>query len=252
MGVILRYRDFLTTYKTRGHRIRHLEKYRYLFPIISSPALAGIVGDLIADGHLQGKPFWRIDFTSKNFDDLNSFQNRIKILFNIESKIRECKTNLYSKSFNVGVNCAPIARILFKIGVPSGQKVLSSFRIPEWIKKDSDCFKEFCKHFFACEGTIMHEKTRRFPQIRFEHWKSENLINEGEKFVKDICFGLEKYFGIKSSVRFPKCQGNRKDGVITKPIRVYILGESVLKFSKDVGFSNYKQQSLKAFLPDLN
>ncbi len=56
MGVIIRYKELLNTYKTRGHRIRHLERYKKLFPIKSSPLLAGIVGDLICDGHLQGDP----------------------------------------------------------------------------------------------------------------------------------------------------------------------------------------------------
>jgi len=78
MGVILRYKDFLETYKTRGYRLNHLKKYKEFFPIKSSSILAGLVGDLISDGHLQGNPLWRMDFTSKNLEELNSFNERIK------------------------------------------------------------------------------------------------------------------------------------------------------------------------------
>jgi hypothetical protein len=43
MGVILRYSQFLETYKTRGYRIAHLKNYKRLFPIKASPQLAGVV-----------------------------------------------------------------------------------------------------------------------------------------------------------------------------------------------------------------
>jgi len=250
MGIILRYSDFLETYKTRGYRLNHLQKYKKLFPIKSSPILAGLVGDLISDGHLQGNPIWRMDFTSKNIDELNSFNKRMKSLFGIDSKIRKCTSNKYSESFNLGINCAPVTRIFWKIGVPSGQKVIKSFELPVWIKSDRKCFKEFCRHLFACEGTIMHEKKRKSPQIRFEHWKSENFFKSGEVFVGNICLYLEKYFGIKTTITFPKQRGNRKDGIVTRPIRVYMLGESVRIFSSEIGFSNWKQKSLKALLLD--
>jgi hypothetical protein len=248
MGVILRYNEFLKTYKTRGYRLRHLENYRHLFPIRSSPMLAGLVGDLISDGHLQGDPLWRMDFTSKDLKELASFNKRMKNLFGIDSKVRNCTSNKYSKSFNLGINCAPIARIFLKIGVPSGQKVLKNYNLPEWIKKDKECFREFCRHLFACEGTIMHEKNRKTPQVRFEHWKSEKYFEGGREFVKEICVHMEKYFQIKTTIGFPNQRGNRKDGIITRPIRVYILGDSVKKFFSLVGFSNHKQKSLKGKL----
>lgn len=250
MGIILRYSNFLGTYKTRGYRLNHLGKYKGLFPIKASPLLAGLVGDLMADGHLQGDPVWRLDFTSKNFDELDSFNDRMKKMFGVGGKIRKCTSNRYSESFNLGVNCAPVARILLKIGVPSGQKVIQSFGLPLWIKSDKACFKEFCRHLFACEGTIMHEKKRKTPQLRFEHWKSEDFFEAGKLFIEDICNCLEKYFNVKTTIGFPNQRGNRKDGVVTRPIRVYVLGKSVRVFASEIGFSNHKQKSLKAFLSE--
>jgi hypothetical protein len=251
MGVILRYNDFLKTYKTRGYRINHLESYKDLFPIKSNKILAGIIADLMCDGHLQGNPKWRIDFTSKSKSELKRFEGTIKTLFNKTGKIRECKTNKYGKTYNMGINCSPVARILLLCGVPQGQKVLTPFGAPEWILKDKECFRIFCKRMFSCEGSIMHEKTRRMPQVRLDMWKAESLLEDGFKFINGICSKMDRYFGIKSTITFPNSRSVRKDGIITKPIRVYILGESMLKFCDKIGFEGDKQKSLKALIPKL-
>ncbi len=213
MGVILRYKEILKTYKTRGYRIKNLENYRYLFPIKSSPVLAGITADLIGDGHLQGEPKWRIDFTSKNISELKRFEKEIKSLFKINCKIRKCSSNKYGKTYNIAVNCSPIARILFLCGVPRGQKVLTSFGIPYWIKEDRECFRRFCNRLFSCEGYIMHEPCRKLPQVRLEMWKAEYLFSNGKTFIEDICNLLCKYFDIRTKITYPKSKCNRKDNI---------------------------------------
>ena len=69
--------DVLGTYKSKPHGIKALSKYKNWFPIKASPALAGICADLMGDGHLQGPPKWRIDYTSKSIQELNRFENEI-------------------------------------------------------------------------------------------------------------------------------------------------------------------------------
>lgn len=248
MGIILRYKDFLNTYKTRGHRIKHLEEYKKLFPIKSSPSLAGIVADLICDGHLQGDPKWRIDFTSKDTEELKRFENEITKIFGVSGKIRECLTNAYAKSYNMGINCSPLARILLLMGVPPGQKVLQNFDIPEWIVNDKECFRVFCKRVFTCEGSIMNEKRRKIPQIRLEMWKEESLIKNGEGFLDSLCKTMKKYFNIDSTIRTTNNTLKRNDGKTTRAVRIYVLNESVIKFFKEVGFEGAKQKSLKALI----
>ena len=51
-----------------------LEKYISLFPLKPSKQLARIVANLMCDGHLQGYPKWRIDFTSKYQEELDTFE----------------------------------------------------------------------------------------------------------------------------------------------------------------------------------
>jgi hypothetical protein len=252
MGEILIYSEFLNTYKTRGYRLNHLEIYKKLFPIQSSPLLAGIVADLICDGHLQGNPIWRADFTSKSKKELHYFNRRIYSLFRVKGTIRNCKSNTFGKTFNLGINCSPVARILFLCGVPPGQKVLIPFDIPDWIKENKECFREFCKRAFSCEGGIMHEKNRKTPQIRISMWKNEEILNEGLKFMQSVAYGMKKYFDIDSTITLPKSICIRKDNIKTTAIKMFILGPSVFKFYKEIGFDGQKQQSLKALLSKIN
>jgi len=248
MGIILRYKDFLETYKTRGHRINHLKEYQKLFPLKSSPVLAGIVADLICDGHLQGDPKWRIDFTSKDVEELKRFEEEIIKIFAVGGKVRECLTNTYSKSYNMGINCSPVARILFLVGVPSGQKVLQNFSIPEWIVKDKECFRLFCRRMFTCEGSIMNDNNRKIPQVRLEMWKEESLIKNGKGFLDLLCKMMKEYFDLDSTIRITNNTLKRKDGRTTRAVRIYILGDSVVKFFKEIGFEGTKQKSLKALI----
>lgn len=247
MGIILRYKYFLKTYKTRGYRIRHLENYRKFFPINSSEGLAGIVGDLISDGHLQGNPKWRIDFTSKSKKELKRFEKEIYLLFEIKGKIRECTTNKLSKSYNLGINCSPVSRILFLCGVPSGQKVLSPFKIPYWIKRDKECFRRFAQRLFSCEGSIMYEPHRKLPQIRFSMWKSDG-IKEDINFLEELATYLNKHFNIKSTLRETKRHNIRKDGVVTREYKMFITGDSVIKFHKEINFEGEKQEKLNKIM----
>ena len=248
IGQILRYKEFLLTYKTRGHRIKHLEDYQHLFPIKSSTTLAGIVADLICDGNLQGDPKWRIDFTSKSIKELKRFEKEMIVLFNIKGKIRKCTTNKFGKTYNIAFNCAPITRILFLCGVPAGQKVLLKFNIPKWIKKDKECFRRFAQRVFTCEGGLMHEKNRKMPQIRFNMHKEENIEDE---FIGEVAKFLEKYFKIKSTIKKQKPINSRKDNKIMISRRMYITGENVIKFFNEIQFEGEKQKTLKAKLPNL-
>lgn len=247
MGEILRYNDFLKTYKTRTYRIRHLENYKYLFPIKSNRILSGIIADLICDGNLQGDPKWRIDFTSKSIDELKRFEKEMIYLFKINGKIRKCVSNRYGKTYNLGINCSPITRILYLCGVPSGQKVLIPFSIPKWIINDKENFKRFAQRVFSCEGGITYEPHRKLPQIRLEMWKADK-VNEKINFVEEIGIYLNKYFGIKSTVIKRKVYNIRKDGIITRPTRMYITGESVINFQKEVGFEGMKQERLNTIM----
>lgn len=143
----------------------------------------------------------------------------------------------------MGINCSPTTRILFLCGTPAGQKVLIPFSIPNWIKKDKEYFRRFAQRMFTCEGGITHEPYRKIPKIRISVWKTENL-KEKIGFIEEFAAFLNKHFNIKSTITKPKRFNVRKDGIITRPTRMYVLGESVKIFHKEIGFEGEKQEKL--------
>ena len=64
-STLLTFEDVLHSYTSYKHGLQSLSFYNHWFPLKSSPRLAGIIADLFGDGHLQGEPRWRIDYTSK-------------------------------------------------------------------------------------------------------------------------------------------------------------------------------------------
>lgn len=250
MQEILSYNDILSTYKTRGYRLNKLKEYMGLFPLQGSEVLAGIVADLMGDGSLQADPKWRLDFTAKEPSELKRFEKEMQSIFNIKGKIRKCKSNAYGTSYSIAFNSAPVARILWLIGVPGGQKVLSPFRVPKWILVDKTFFRRFVQRLFTCEGGIMHEKNRRVPQVRIEMWKSTDIVCEGKKFMEEISKQLEEHFHITSTVTVPNRLNKRKDGLLTQAAKIYILGEEVIKFYKLIWFEGEKQSVLGNILSE--
>jgi len=64
--IILKYEDFLGSYRCAKSGIKASARYQKWFPIKSSEELSGLVADLMGDGHLQGDPKWRFDYCSKS------------------------------------------------------------------------------------------------------------------------------------------------------------------------------------------
>ena len=202
----------------------------------------------MGDGNLQGDPKWRIDFTSKHIKELRRFELEMDKAFSIKGKIRKCLSNRFGETYNIAFNCSPIARILFLCGVPSGQKVLQKFDIPHWIKTNKVYFRRFCQRLFSCEGSIMDEPRRRIPQVRLHMWKSEQHLNDGKHFFNEISRLMKYYFDIDSKISIINRKNMRKDGIITRPMVLYIFSNSVLIFHKEIGFEGEKQEKLTGIL----
>lgn len=57
--------DFIKSYRRLGVDEKTFDKYKFWFPVLPSPELARIVGDITSDGHL-GSRIGLIMFISKN------------------------------------------------------------------------------------------------------------------------------------------------------------------------------------------
>lgn len=242
---LVTFKNVLKTYKSEYAGRRALEKYKWWFPLYPSVKLAGIVADLMSDGHLQRQPKLRLDFTSKYKNELKRFGKEIFSIFKVNGRIRPCTTNKFSETYNYGVNCNPLGRVLVLCGVPRGSKIKTRFNIPSWILSEKKFFKRFVQRMFSCEGTVSLEKQ---PFIELCMYKSVDLLNDGMNFFSEIKDYLYKYFNIKTTNPFTGTRVNiRKDGIKTKAIRLKIKRrKSIVRFAKFIGFDNReKQQKLQ-------
>ena len=235
--LLITYKDLLNLYMNEEIGNLYIRKYKKWFPILGSVELSGIIADLMSDGHLQGKPRWRFDYTYKNEDEKERFEKELISLFNIKGKSRPCTTNKFSKTYNYGVNCKALGRVMYLCGVPTGNKVLKKYSIPKWILDDREFFRRFIQRLFTCEGTVWEGKS---PGIRIELWKEVSILKNLAKMLKSISFYLNKHFNIITTEVFTTKDHNmRKDGAITKPIRMHIKRKaSIIKFHNEIGFED--------------
>ena len=187
--------------------------------------LAGLIGDLTTDGHVQGYDKLRFDFTAADKDELKRFENRLKKLFDVEGKIRENTTNPHSQSFNYGVNSKPLTRVLIECGAPTGSKVKTRFNVPEWILKEKKYFTAYIERAFTNDGSAFSGN----PRITFELRKEESISENLRNYMETIDAHLDRYYGISGSI-FERCKKNqRKDGDQTVGIGLNIRRRDAIK-----------------------
>jgi len=208
--------------------------------------IAGIVADLMGDGHLQNPPKNRFDYTSKHVGELDRFGKEIYKLFKVKGKIRRCTTNKYL-TYNYGVNNKELAIFLDSVGVPRGNKVLKKFEVPRWIISDKIYFVKFINRLFSCEASVDVKN----KAIDFQMYKSIELLKDGFYFFNQIKENLEKYCKIRTTNVFLSGRHNiRKDGIATQCIRFKIKNlASLKKYNQFIGFEDkIKQEKLDNIL----
>ncbi len=233
---MITFQQVLGMYKSEIAGKKALEKYSSLFPITPNEKLAGIIGDMFSDGHLQGEPKWRLDFTSKDKKELRRFGEELFAVLGVKGKIRRCTTNKFGETYNYGVNNKPISRILYLAGVPAGNKVLQSFFIPDWILNNKDFFRRFIQRVLDCEGTI----DTKSKYIELQMYKCIDKLEEWFIFFRIIKGKLLEYYGIETTNPFTDTRFNlRKDGIKTKVVRIKIKKkDSLIKFREHINFEN--------------
>lgn len=241
MEVLIKEEDVLNLFKIRTNGEKVVNLHKQWFPVLSSPKLAGVVADLMGDGHLQGFKLWRIDFTSKNIQELERFESTIFSLFGVRGKIRPCNGNKFGKTFNLGINNKLISRILFLTGVPPGPKVKTKFLIPDWILENKECFRVFTRRLFTCEGGVSLEGRNSF--IEMSMYKSEALLDNGFYFFRQIKDGLERFFDIETMNIFTLGHNLRMDGIKTIGLKLRIKKlKFLIKFRDEIGFEDSQKQ----------
>ena len=233
--VVVSRKDYINTYKSSYYGEKYAKKYSEWFPVNKSPELAALIGDLTTDGHVQGPDKFRFDFTSKSKKKLKSFEKRLENLFGVTGSIRENRNNPYSESYNYGVNCKPLTRVLIESGAPVGCKVKTCFNVPRWIQNDKKCFSAYIERAFANDGSAFSGNPRITYELRKEQSISENL----REYMNTINSLLIQYYGISGSVFERSKINEREDGDKTVGIGLNIRErDAIKKFHKNFNITD--------------
>ena len=249
--------DFLNTYRQKKSGEKAIAIYHHLFPLYPSHLLAGLVADLLTDGHLQVRRQYKhslhyslINFCSKDDKEISFFDRRLYTLFRVRGK-------LYSHS-RVGYKCSSkmyflshstIVRLLNLAGVVSGNKTLAHYEVPSWIMNGSDSIKKsFLRRSFTCEGYIgPKDKKRTSWHIRYWMYKTASLSWSAEEYLNSLK-SLLLDFGIRASMVYLDESYVRKSDSLTMYGLSFSICDkaSILKFRNSIGFDlDYKQSRLE-------
>ena len=193
--------------------------------------LVTIIAYLTADGHLY-KDLTGFHFYSNNKDALEKLEKIIYKKFKLKGIYGEGTG--YGKCFRYKVFNKPVTLFLRKTGVPPGDKMITSFDVPKWIKGNKQFAKEYLKIIFYCEGSkYKHSKNTEQIQINFN--KSEKLLYGGIKFMESLKDMLKKFNIRVTNTWVSKGNIRKKDGEITKQIIFKIKTADVNTFINKIG-----------------
>lgn len=223
--------------------------FKIKFPIkLNKPESAILVAAFMSDGNNQSEhPFYsNVDFLGKKI-----LKNTQSFIPNIPWEIRNDKLRFHSI----------LSRILLKLNVPIGNKVILNPKVPKFIYQNKKYIKEYLTQVFDDEGHAPTKISRKIVLGRSVAlddlskkfistlvYKKKIYFNSLSKKIKSIVnnqppnllkeeFELLKRFKIKSSLR---CRGITKylDRISADWV-VEIAGkENIYKFNKYVGFSH--------------
>lgn len=198
--------------------------------------LVRIVAYITGDGHLN-KDLKGFFYSSKDINSLKDFEFCVKKQFNFStSKIKNRDKYHYGEITLYLYFNTTIARFLYSIGTPKGDKVANAFNIPDWIKNNKRFIREYLKILFYCEGSKYIDNKRDRIQINMR--KIDDLKEEGIIFMSSIKDVLKNEFNIETGkVRISKgTKRINKDDKETNDFRIEIKKAFVDKFEKEIGW----------------
>src|SRR6266545_3775945 len=218
-----------------AHAVRVL-KSRGLLPLTTDeealPIVVRLAGHLFGDGGIyrHGKYWAGLGFKGKP-EDLEEVRRDVQALgFHAsEIKTHQVKSEV-AEGFTTNFFCGskPLWALFAALEVPCGDKAAVKYRVPEWLRKMPPWIKrEFLAAYFGSElgkPAIDRRYGKTFLQPAFSLNKVPDALAGGMQFVRDIRFMLRE-FGVRVS-RITTTKGwRRKDGTVTRKIRVHLSTE---------------------------
>jgi len=252
MEILLTKDSLISTYENKRLGIYYSNRHAYLFPLKATPILAALVADITCDGHL-GRGL--IQFISKNKSDAERFKKDFDSIFRHKSRLRISPS--FKNTWECLVGSNTLYRVFMLIETPVGNKTLSKFQVPIWIKNGSiEIKRRYLQRLFDYEGSVRLQNFRRII-IKFEMHKDEKLLKYLRNYLSEIKDMLSG-FGINATNLIFSGSNIRKDGNKSIGLSFEIQGtaknlNSVLNFYKEINFdSSLKRKKLKRYLYLLN
>jgi intein/homing endonuclease len=178
-------------------------KIPFRLPIKATPEIAYVVGCVFGDGSLSDRQFSYFNKSGKLREKLKSNLNKA---FSTRIKPKE-----FNKSGGREIEYPMcIAKLLWLIGAPKGNKMFINFEVPKWIKMGSKEIKRnFLRALFNDEGWVKikyNKKSKSFARmIGIDLAKSIPLLDNLRNFLNELREML-KEFGISSSPLIKICK----------------------------------------------
>ena len=203
-------KEYFVLKSTRGKPVR--------FPKSMTEDLAEFLGYLAGDGAICEN---KIEFHNSNKYLRERYRELIKSLFGVDS--REFKSHTTTV---VQVTSKILSKMVADLmGIKFGKKA-SIISVPEAIlKSNNKVLGAFLRAYFDCDGFV--DKKRRTIE----------LSTASKKMAKQIQLSLLR-FGIIASLKSKKVKQYNNAVVY----RIYIQGDEVNKFAKEIGFSHPKKK----------
>jgi intein/homing endonuclease len=249
MKTIVSKKEFLDTYKYKTWGIKALnicDKKEWL-PLKPTHFLASIVGRLMGDGNLS-KDRMVGDF--RFYGDLLKLD---KIKLNLKKYFGIIPYSYYvhpkGGGYILKYNNAIFSRILELSGVPRGNKILNSFKVPKWIMEGNKKVKKaFLSAIFSDEmGRIAHKQKNTWKGLEFGMSKIKSKSKDLIFFLNQLKIILDEFGVTSSDVILRKNRVYfRKDGHITYPARFYLHCNlnNRKRFYSNIGFDDEVKQKL--------
>lgn len=248
-GIIVSEENFLRTYNNMGfaYKVLSLCKDKNWLPLKPSAVLASTVGHLMGDGNLskyEKAGDFRFYGTSSKLDKI-----RIDLKTQFDLTCYRYYSHPKGGGYILRYNNCIFSRILELCGVPRGNKVLTTFKVPKWIMEgNKEIKKSFLSSIFADEMCrIYNKKGETWRGLEFGMSKDRNKIQSLVYFLGQLKKLLNDFNITSSKVKIKKSKiFYRKDGYITNQavFSIHTNFENREKFYFSVGFSDDEKQKL--------
>jgi DNA-directed RNA polymerase subunit A' len=125
-------------------------------------------------------------------------------------------TDVSGSGYAMGLRSKPLATFFAALGVPVGDKVTSSYGVPDWVRKGPTAVRRaFLSAYFGAElSTPAPRGPKLFKQPAFKLAKTDEALDAGRQFIDEVSSLLEEFGSRVSNVR--ESAGNqRTDGSVS-------------------------------------